>query len=197
MPIKREPQRSTPSPPHCRKTLTSSAAAQKTLSLPLWLDQHLKRSQDSRFQAPSLPSCHLAITSFLQSSALIATQPAVLCCTCFPSQCHITVSTPEQERKEECLQLHLVVDGAPYTWQSPFSTCACWRMKNAMHSSCVASTWMIVSCYCTALTTIPACQQESTFLSKWYLTPHITLSPRDWHKYSASAMRPCNGMHDS
>jgi hypothetical protein len=66
-----------------------------------------------------------------------------------------------------------------------------------MHSSGAASTRTIVHCYCTALTTIPACQQESTFLSEWYSTSHATLSPRDRHKYYPSATRPCDGMHDS
>jgi hypothetical protein len=52
-------------------------------------------------------------------------------------------------------------------------------------------------CYYTTLLTIPACQKESTFISKRYLTLHMTLSPRDQHKYSMSTMRPGNGAHNS
>jgi hypothetical protein len=52
-------------------------------------------------------------------------------------------------------------------------------------------------CYCTTLPIIPVCQQESTFIAEKYSTPDVKPSPRDWLKYSASAMRPCNGTHDS
>jgi hypothetical protein len=66
-----------------------------------------------------------------------------------------------------------------------------------MHSSSVVSTWTIVPCYYTTLLIIPACQKESTFISKRYSMLHMTLSPRDQHKYSVSTMRPCNGTHNS
>jgi hypothetical protein len=75
--------------------------------------------------------------------------------------------------------------------------CAYWRTTNAMCSSGVVSTWTIVPCYCTTLPIIPVCQQESTFITERYSMLHVKPSPRDWLKYSTSAMRPCDSVHNS
>jgi hypothetical protein len=85
---------------------------------------------------------------------------SLLCCATHASS-HDAIqqsATLRQERKEECLRLRLVVDGAPHerrkrgdsvlqqsswTWQSgqsPFSTHTRWRTKNATHSSGAVST---------------------------------------------------------